>query len=325
MLSSSCYIRGEFHVTPTVREGVSLASRKTTNPQDKAPTTVGKVAARRSASKDAEGTSPLTKAVAARVRAAAQDVKSALAAKVKSPAGTKAKAAAGKSKTTATASKKTTASAAAAKTKAAAKPKSAAATKSSAKGGAAAAAKAKTPSTTKTKATAASKTRAATAEKTKAASSKAGSSKARATKGTQAEEKDPSGVSPAKERKKKLVPDAGPEHEAALAAARVAADAAVDKKAEDVLILDVAGLNSYADCFVIASGSSDRQVSAIADAIEEKMKKAGHKVIGVEGHGLGHWILLDYADVVVHVFYEEVRAHYDVEGLWSDAKRIQVG
>lgn len=111
---------------------------------------------------------------------------------------------------------------------------------------------------------------------------------------------------------------------AALAAARVAADAALDKKAENVVILDVAGLTGYADCFVIATGTSDRQVSAIADSIEEKMKKAGHRPIGVEGHGLGHWVLLDFGDVVAHVFYEEARALYDVEGLWADARRIPV-
>ncbi|HEY0840469.1 MAG TPA: ribosome silencing factor [Vulgatibacter sp.] len=111
---------------------------------------------------------------------------------------------------------------------------------------------------------------------------------------------------------------------AALAAARIAADAALDKKAEDVVILDVAGLTGYADCFVIATGTSDRQVSAIADSIEEKMKKAGHRPIGVEGHGLGHWVLLDFGDVVAHVFYEEARALYDVEGLWADARRVPV-
>ncbi|HWV38161.1 MAG TPA: ribosome silencing factor [Vulgatibacter sp.] len=112
---------------------------------------------------------------------------------------------------------------------------------------------------------------------------------------------------------------------AALAAARVAAEAALDKKAEDVVILDVAGLTSYADCFVIATGTSDRQVGAIADSIEDKMKKAGHRPIGVEGHGLGHWVLLDFGDVVAHVFYEEARALYDVEGLWADARRVPVG
>lgn len=127
------------------------------------------------------------------------------------------------------------------------------------------------------------------------------------------------------ERSPRTIDSEGPRHEAALAAARIAADAALDKKAEDVVILDVGGLSSYADCFVIASGTSDRQVAAIAESVEEQMKKAGHRPIGVEGQGVAHWILLDFGDVVVHVFYDEVRSHFDLEGLWSDAKRIQVG
>lgn len=104
--------------------------------------------------------------------------------------------------------------------------------------------------------------------------------------------------------------------------ARIAANAALDKKAENVVILDVRGLTSYADYFVVASGASDRQVSAIADNIEEQMKKAGHRTIGVEGYTRGHWVLLDFGDVVAHVFYEEARAFYDIEGLWADARRI---
>lgn len=110
--------------------------------------------------------------------------------------------------------------------------------------------------------------------------------------------------------------------EAALAAARVAAAAALDKKAEDVVVLDVRGLAAYADYFVVASGTSDRQVTAIADAVEEKMKKAGYRTIGVEGYTRGHWVLLDFGDVVVHVFYDEARAFYDIEGLWADAARV---
>jgi len=112
------------------------------------------------------------------------------------------------------------------------------------------------------------------------------------------------------------------EHAPSFEAAQIAAKAALDKKAENVVILDVRGLTSYADYFVVASGTSDRQVSAIADAIEEQMKKAGHRTIGVEGYTRGHWVLLDFGDVVAHVFYEEARAFYDIEGLWADARRI---
>lgn len=108
----------------------------------------------------------------------------------------------------------------------------------------------------------------------------------------------------------------------ALPVAELAAKAALDKKAEDVVILDVRGLTTYADYIVVATGTSDRQVMAIADGVEEKMREAGHRSIGTEGYARGHWVLIDFADVVVHVFYEEARSFYDVEGLWADAKRI---
>jgi len=110
----------------------------------------------------------------------------------------------------------------------------------------------------------------------------------------------------------------------ALAAAKVAAEAALGKKAEEVMILDVRGLTSYADYFVLATGTSDRQVKAIADAIEEDLKKAGHRSLGVEGYERGHWVLIDFGDVVAHVFYEETRNLYDIEGLWAEAPRIFV-
>jgi ribosome-associated protein len=111
---------------------------------------------------------------------------------------------------------------------------------------------------------------------------------------------------------------------ASLEVARLAANAALDKKAEDVVILDVRGLSSYADYFVVATGTSDRQVSAIADSVEGLLRKAGHRPIGVEGYSLGHWVLLDFGDVVAHVFYEEARQFYDIEGLWADARRVPV-
>jgi ribosome-associated protein len=103
--------------------------------------------------------------------------------------------------------------------------------------------------------------------------------------------------------------------------AELIARAALNKKAEDVMILDVRGLTGYAEFVVISSGTSERQVSAVAEGIEKDLKEAGHRVIGVEGHGVGHWVLLDYGDVVAHVFESEVRAFYDLEGLWADAPR----
>jgi ribosome-associated protein len=94
------------------------------------------------------------------------------------------------------------------------------------------------------------------------------------------------------------------------------------RKAINVVVLDVADLTSYADIFIICSGRSNRQVSAIADFIKTELKK--HKImpLGVEGTKDGHWVLLDYGHVIIHVFYEPVREFYDLEGLWSDAERI---
>ena len=98
--------------------------------------------------------------------------------------------------------------------------------------------------------------------------------------------------------------------------------AVLGKKAADVVALDVRGLTSVADFFIICSGRSNRQVAAIADFVERYLKKTGIKPLSVEGKNEGLWVLLDYGDVIIHVFYETVRKFYDLEGLWSDAKRI---
>jgi ribosome-associated protein len=99
--------------------------------------------------------------------------------------------------------------------------------------------------------------------------------------------------------------------------------AALGMKAIDVVVLDVRELASFVDTFIICSGRSHRQVSAIAEFIEHDLKKQGINPLGVEGLQEGHWVLMDYGDVVIHVFYEPVRIAYDLEGLWSDAKRIE--
>lgn len=101
--------------------------------------------------------------------------------------------------------------------------------------------------------------------------------------------------------------------------------AALAMKALDVVVLDVRALTSFADTFIICSGRSHRQVSAIAEFIEHHLKKQGINPLGVEGLREGHWVLMDYGDVVIHVFYEPVRIFYDLEGLWSDARRIVLG
>ena len=100
------------------------------------------------------------------------------------------------------------------------------------------------------------------------------------------------------------------------------ASAADDLKAERVVALDVREVASFADTFVLASGTSDRHVQAIADAIEVAVKAAGHSVLGVEGYDDGRWILIDCDDAIVHIFQTEVRGHYDLERLWSDAPEI---
>ncbi len=98
--------------------------------------------------------------------------------------------------------------------------------------------------------------------------------------------------------------------------------AVMGKKATDIVVLDVRGLTSIADFFIICSGSSNRQVMAIAEFIQIYLKKHGIKPLSVEGVKEGHWILLDYGHVLIHVFYEPLRSFYDLEGLWTDAKRI---
>ena len=98
--------------------------------------------------------------------------------------------------------------------------------------------------------------------------------------------------------------------------------AASEKKAQNLVVLDVADLTSIADAFIICSGSSNRQVNAIADSIVVNLKKQEIKPLSVEGTGEGHWVLLDYGHVIIHVFYEPVREFFDLEGLWVDAKRI---
>jgi ribosome-associated protein len=106
--------------------------------------------------------------------------------------------------------------------------------------------------------------------------------------------------------------------------AMLAAQAALDKKAEDVLVLDVRGLTSYADYFVVMTADSERQAGAIADAVDERLEGQGATKVGVEGYESGRWILIDYGDVVAHVFNREARGFYDLEGLWADAPRFQV-
>lgn len=112
--------------------------------------------------------------------------------------------------------------------------------------------------------------------------------------------------------------------ESARERATAIAVAALDKKAVGVEILDVAGKVDYADFLVIMTGRSDRHTQALAQGIEEALKKKGVRPMAVEGLPHGSWVLMDFGDVVVHVFQDETRQLYDIEGLWLDARRLPV-
>jgi ribosome-associated protein len=101
-------------------------------------------------------------------------------------------------------------------------------------------------------------------------------------------------------------------------------NASLEKKAKDLIILNVSEISAFADYFILCSGTSDRQVRAVAAAIQENLKKARIMPLGVEGEAAGRWILLDYDDVILHVFLESVRTFYDLERLWSGAQRMAV-
>ncbi|MFR9729360.1 ribosome silencing factor [Saccharopolyspora sp. MS10] len=105
--------------------------------------------------------------------------------------------------------------------------------------------------------------------------------------------------------------------------AQVAAQAAADKKANDLVLLDVSEQLVITDCFVIASAPNERQVDAIVESIEEKMRAAGTKPVRREGAREGRWVLLDFVDVVVHVQHTEERAEYELERLWKDCPRLE--
>ncbi len=97
---------------------------------------------------------------------------------------------------------------------------------------------------------------------------------------------------------------------------------ALEKKAYDLVVLDVGELTSLADYFVICTGRSDTQVQAIAQSVDESLSKMGRHPLSREGFSTGHWTLLDYGDVIVHVFFEPVREYYNLEKLWAHAPRL---
>ena len=106
--------------------------------------------------------------------------------------------------------------------------------------------------------------------------------------------------------------------------AEVAARAADEKLATDVVVLDVSDQLVITDCFVIASAPNERQVNAIVDNVEEKLRLAGHKPVRREGTREGRWVLLDYVDVVIHIQHSDERNFYALERLWKDCPQVEV-
>ena len=99
---------------------------------------------------------------------------------------------------------------------------------------------------------------------------------------------------------------------------------ALEKKAYDLILMEVREVTSIADYFIICSGRSDRQVQGIARGIEENLSGAGIPLLSVEGVSRGQWVLMDFSDVIVHIFYQPVREFYDLEGLWHHAPRVEL-
>lgn len=106
--------------------------------------------------------------------------------------------------------------------------------------------------------------------------------------------------------------------------ARCAYLALDEKKAEDITVIDISGVSTVADYFIIANGTNSNQVLAMVDNVEEQLHKAGYDPKQVEGYRQGNWVLLDYIDIIVHVFDKENRLFYDLERIWRDGKCIDI-
>ena len=106
--------------------------------------------------------------------------------------------------------------------------------------------------------------------------------------------------------------------------ARIAWNALNDKKGEDIKIIDITGISVLADYFIIANGTSDSQVNALVDNVEEELHKAGFSLKQREGQASGSWVLMDFSDIIVHVFDRENRLFYDLERIWKDGRTIGI-
>jgi ribosome-associated protein len=105
--------------------------------------------------------------------------------------------------------------------------------------------------------------------------------------------------------------------------AKLCRELALDKKAEDVVILDLRGISPVADFFVVCTGNSEPHLKAIADNISMSMREKGLRPHGRDGYAPSRWIVMDFSDVMVHIFHPDLREHYDLERLWGDAKRVK--
>ena len=113
------------------------------------------------------------------------------------------------------------------------------------------------------------------------------------------------------------------DHERSAQMAHIVIEAMEDKKAEDIRVLDISEVSVLADYFIIASGKNRSQIQAMKENVEEQMEKNGFFVKHVEGYDTAHWILMDYGDVILHIFDEESRMFYDLERIWRDGKPVE--
>lgn len=106
--------------------------------------------------------------------------------------------------------------------------------------------------------------------------------------------------------------------------AKLAYEALSDKKGEGIQVLDISGISVLADYFLIANGNSDSQVNALVDNVEEELHKAGYSLVQREGNASGKWVLLDFGDIIVHVFDRENRQFYNLERIWKDGRMVSL-
>ncbi len=105
---------------------------------------------------------------------------------------------------------------------------------------------------------------------------------------------------------------------------KLAVKALEDKKGEDIKIIDISGVSILADYFIIAGGTNRSQIQAMADNVDETLGRAGGNLKQIEGYDAGNWVLLDFCDVIVHIFDKENRLFYDLERIWSDGKHVEI-